>query len=442
MSELTSELATRAERSKKMSGNQGLITIRSSGEPYRIVKERLKGSNTDLTSFFFHHGANVYVFSYEKEGVRRHTFIDTGDSQYRNQILPILIENDINPAEIERIVITHRHPDHCGLADLLARESGAKILVHSNFSSFVEGEINQEERSWLGGFNPSQLKECNIEYLPQSGRSELISINGLDFPSLIEPIEMGQVGKLVILACPESTSTHSPDQIIILYSPKGYPHTYDKAPEDFCPTDDILFSGDLWLMRGPIYDWGMRSVSRQFKHGFDQMKNLVSGESMVRRDPRIQDSMAKEALKKGFCLIRVKPGHGEEFIGSRIIPNSLLADRDLLLELGYSQDTGKSILKSRDLAPKVATIREQGYISFVRELLLWMELGCTLDETCELLVRIYKEQSGGGALVEEDRKERRERLKVTLVRLKDDEAESDELRQLAESTLSKLRGVS
>jgi len=425
-----------------MSEKQGLPTRRSSGEPYRIVKERLNGTNTDLTDFFFHHGANVYVFSYEKEGVRRHTFIDTGDSQYRNQILPILIENDINPANIERIVITHRHPDHCGLADLLARESKAKILAHSNFGSFVEGEINQEERRWLGDLNPSQLKERDIEYLAQSERSELISISGVDFPSLIEPIEIGEVGKLVILACPESTQTHSPDQIIILYSPQGYPHTYDKTPGDFRPTDDILFSGDLWLMRGPIYGRGIEGVSRHFRYGFNQMRNLASGKSMVRRDPRVQDSMAKEALKKGFCLIRVKPGHGEEFIGSRIIPDSLLADRDLLIGLGYSQDTDKSILRSRDLAPKIATIMEQAYISFVKELLSWIELGYTLDEISELLVRIYKEQSGGGALVEEDRKERRERLIATLARLKDDEAGSDELRQLAESTLPKLRRVS
>jgi len=315
-------------------------------------------------------------------------------------------------------------------------------LVHSNFGSFVEGEINQEERRWLGDFNPSQLKERDIEYLAQSERSELISISGVDFPSLIEPIEIGEVGKLVILACPESASTHSPDQIIILYSPRGYPHTYDKTHGDFRPTDDILFSGDLWLMRGPIYDWGIRDVSRHLRYGFNQMRNLAAGRSMVRRDPREQDSKAKEALKRGFCLIRVKPGHGEEFIGSRIIPDSLLADRDLLIALGYSQDTDKSILRSRDLAPKIATIMEQGYISFVKELLLWIELGYTLDEISELLVRIYKEQSGGGALVEKDRKERRERLIATLTRLKDDEAESDELRQLAESTLPRLRRVS
>ena len=425
-----------------MSEKKGLPTGRPPGESYRIVKERLSGTNTDLTGFFFHHGANIYVFSYEKEGVRRHTLIDAGDAQYREQILSILIENDVNPSNIERIIITHRHPDHCGSADLLARESKAKILVHSNFRGFVEDEISQEERRWSGAFDPSRLKECDIEYLPQTEGGELISINGVDFPSLVEPIKIGEVGKLEILACPQSIPTHSPDQIIILYSPRSQPHKYEKTQEDFRPTDDLLFPGDLWLMRGPIYDLGMRNISQQFRYGFNQMRNLMSGRSMPRRDPRVQDSRAKEALKKGFCLIRVKPGHGEEFLGSKILPHSLLAERDLLIEFGYPMDAGKSILRSRDLAPKVATRMEQAYTSFVKELLLWTELGYTLSEMSELLVRIYKEQSGGGPLVETDRKERRQRLKSTLTRLKDDEARSAELHQLAESTLSALKRVS
>ena len=195
-------------------------------------------------------------------------------------------------------------------------------------------------------------------------------------------------------------------------------------------------------MRGPLYDWGMRDVVRQFRYGFHQMKGLMPGRSMPRRDPREQDARTKEALKRGFSLIRVKPGHGEEFLGSRIIPDSLMAECDLLIELGYPMDADKSILRSREFAPRVATIREQAYTRFIEELLLWKELGYTSSEISGLLVRIYKEQSGGGPLVERDRKERRERLKATLARLRDDEAEPDELHQLAETTISALRGDS
>ncbi|MCX6006372.1 MAG: MBL fold metallo-hydrolase, partial [Chloroflexi bacterium] len=111
---------------------------RSGGNPCSITRERLKGTDADLTSFHFLHDGNFYVFSYEKGGKRNHTFIDTGDFRYRDQIVPILTDNGIDPANIERIIISHRHPDHSGLAEILARQSKAKILVHSNFRAFVE----------------------------------------------------------------------------------------------------------------------------------------------------------------------------------------------------------------------------------------------------------------------------------------------------------------
>jgi len=440
--ELVKGLGTKVEKEKEMSGTKDSRNGSSTGETLRIVKEQLNDTGTYLTNFFFRYGANVYVLSYEKEGERRHTFIDAGDLRYHKQMLPMLIENDIDPTKIERIIITHRHRDHVGLARLLATGSGAKITVHSNFRSFVEGEISEMERRWLGDLDPSQLKECDMEYLSQPSRNESICIGGVDFPSLVEPIDIGKVGKLSILACPESTATHSPDQVLVLYSPRSHPYTCEKREEDFRPTDDILFSGDLWLMRGPIFDRGLRHISLHLRYGYQRMKNLVSGKGMPWRDPREQDSQAKEALKRGFCLIRVKPGHGGEFVGTRIIPKSLLADRDLLVEFGYSMDAEKSILSSSEVAPKMADRMEEAYASFVEELLLWTELGYSSSEVSELLVRIYKEQSGGGSLVEEDRKERRGRIKATLVRLRGDEAMSDELHQLAESTLSDLKRVS
>jgi len=428
-----------------MSGEEDLITGRRPEEPYRIMKERLTGTNAYLTSFVFPSGfdnaANFYVFSYEKGGVVKHTFIDAGDSRYRNQILSGLAANNINPASIERIIITHRHPDHCSLAALLAKESKTKILVHPNFKSLIEGEVGEEEQGWWDGWdvNPTQFKELDIEYLLQISESAGRSINGVYFPILGKPIEIGEGAKLEILACPECIPTHSPDQIIAIYSRYSYPQTSDKTGEGFRPTDDILFTGDLWLMTGPLSRRGIRNTWHHIRHRLLRLKNRMLGKGTFRGDPREQDSRATEALKRGFCLIRTKPGHGEEFIGSNIIPQSLLADRDLLVELGFLGNQKKAILRSRGLVPKIASINEQAYIYFVKELLLWTELGYTSNEISELLVRIYKDQSGGGRLVEKDRKQRRERLKATLTRLKDDLTKCEELQDMAEFTLSKLK---
>ncbi|MFC1901097.1 MBL fold metallo-hydrolase [Chloroflexota bacterium] len=400
----------------------------------------MNDNSTYLTGFFFYQGGNIYAFSYMKEDTIKHTLVDTGDLFYQNQILSILNENEVNPANIEGIIITHRHTDHSGLAAILAEESQAKILVHSNFKSFIEGDVSPMERRWFGDFDSLRLKGCNIEYLSQSDGMEARSIGGVDFTSLVEPIEIGEAGQLEILAVPESTSTHTPDQLIVLYSPKSSLLANGKKLNGLI-TNDILFSGDLWLMTGPNYNRGIRHIHRRLRMYSFRMKNLLSAGRMIRQDHREQDAEAKEALKKGFSLIRVKPGHGDEFIGSRIIPDGILADRDILVKLGYSDYTNKSILRKGDLAGKIEALKEEAYASFVKELHLWLELGYNPDEVSSLLVRIYKEQSGGTKQVKNDRKERRKRLKATLIRLKSDKAESDELHQLADTTLAEIEMV-
>ena len=405
---------------------------------HTVTKERLSDNSTELTSFYFRPGANVYVFSYEKSGTRRHTFIDSGDMSYSDQILPLLHENNIDSANIDRIIITHRHRDHIGLAGLLAGRSGAKIMVHANLQGFVEGSVNPEELRWMGGLDPTELQKCDMEYLDELDRSQWIDINGISFPALTEPIQMGEAGSIRVLASPECTPTHSPDQVIVLFSPESRPLASDTSEKDLRPADEILFSGDLWLMKGPMFDRGIQHLRMHVRFGLMRMRHRMSGGGTFRRDPREQDAEAKEALKTGFSLIRVKPGHGEEFLGSRIIPQSLVADRDLLVRLGYPMDSDKSILSSNNLAAQVSEIMEKAYAGFVCELLLWKEFGYNSSELSDFLVRIYLEQSGGARLVQQDRKERRQRLKETLARLKEDQDQPEALRELAGSTLSDL----
>jgi len=414
---------------------------RSSKYPHRVVKERLSDGKTEITNFFFRYGANIYVFNYEKEGQIKHTFIDTGYWSHRDKIFPILNQNGINMNNIEKIILTHRHFDHCGLAGLLAEKSGGKVIAHANFKSFVEGEISPLERRWIGKFDPTELRKCNMEYLDPSNGHGSVNIGGLDFPRIGEPIKIGDSGRLDILTSPESVPTHSPDQLIALYSPRPNPYTCEQMDDDFHPTDEMIFSGDLWLMRGPIFEKNMSHIKNRIKFAFYRLKDRISGKDKFPRDPREQDTEAKEALKLGFCLIRVKPGHGNEFLGSNIIPKSLLADRDLLKKLGYAMDEDKSLLRSGDLALKIADIRWRCYTSFVEDMKLWLNLRYGLKDITEILVRIYREQVGGGPLVKDDRAERRERLKETLTRLRDDKAVSDDLHQIAESTLPELEKV-
>jgi glyoxylase-like metal-dependent hydrolase (beta-lactamase superfamily II) len=411
-------------------------------DPYKITSELVDDAGTVLTCFFFNRGANFYVFSYHHKGSRRHTLIDTGDPMYRERIGSILADQGINPGGIERIIITHRHHDHSGLSDQLARKSGATILVHSNFRNFVEGPLSEEDRLWLRGFDPARLRRCRVEYLsPREGNPSAV-IDGLDFPFLSKSIPVGGAGRLEILACPESTTMHSPDQIIVHYGPQSLHDRNEKQPAGKRPAKHILFSGDLWLMHGPLFSKSFRAFSLKMRIASRQLRGILSGQKRIRRDPRIQDTQAKEALKHGFSLIRVMPGHGEDFLGTRLIPLCFHCDRDLLVELGYSMDEKKSILKSESLSQQVKTIREKAYIGFIKELLLWKASGYHPKEMSAFLIRIFREQHGGGPLVNEDRKERRQRIKETLVRLRDEGDRADGLKTLAESTLAEINRIS
>ena len=406
---------------------------RKRSDPYRIVKEKLAGADAHLTGFFFHRGGNIYVLGYQKEGTTRYTFIDSGDPRHRDEILNILTENDINPENIERIIITHRHVDHTGLVDVLAEISRAKIIAHPGFRSFVEGEMDSHERIWFGGFQADKLKKYNIDYLQPSEYIKSIDISGVAFPCLSEPIDIDGQGKIYIMGSPACEPTHSPDQLIIFYSARQGPFR-DVYLDGLYPTDDIVFAGDLWLMHGPFHHLGFGDIPRLLRFAF--RSRFMGGR---RRNHREQDAAAKEALKRGFCLVRVKPGHGDEFIGSRIIPKGLLADRDILLELGYSPETDRSKLQERETAARVAEIKEKAYSDFVKEIHRWLEIGYTLDDASGLLARIYNEQSGGSKMVRNDRKQRKARLRDTLLRLSTDTAQDPGLQQIARYTLMQLK---
>ena len=405
----------------------------------RIMKERLKGTDIDLRDFVFSPGGNVYVFSYEKEGSRRHTFIDSGDRRYRDKMFPLLMENGIDPADIERIIITHRHLDHCGLTEMLARESGAKIVVHPRYRDFVEGNVREEERWWLRGFDPTRLKHYDIEYLAPQRGVEMRNIGGIDFPPLGGTFDLGEGARLEILACPESDNKHTDDQLIVLYSPSGQLRDRAITANGFRPADDVIFAGDLWLMQGPFYESSpIRNIPHALRFMRYRIRSRMSGYPIPRVSIREQDEAAKEALKTGFNLIRVKPGHGDEFLGSRIIPQGLLANRDLLVKLGYAINGDESILKKNDNESKVEALKEKAYLTFTEELLTWGKWGYNAEEISGLLVRIHREQRGGRGSIKKDRKERRALLRATLVRLRDDMDGPDKLRRIAELTLLQI----
>lgn len=104
--------------------------------------------------FFF---VNAYVIKGEKT-----ILFDTGCLLPPEQLAGYLEENGVDPKEIDLIVISHGHFDHCMLAKAWKELTGAKILCHKNTAEqlktgkltplvFGEKAKNYQPLSWAIG---------------------------------------------------------------------------------------------------------------------------------------------------------------------------------------------------------------------------------------------------------------------------------------------------
>jgi len=404
-----------------------ILELNSFTEPYEITRERLKGTKTILTSFYFNRGANFFVFSYKKAGRMRHTFIDTGDPQYRDSILELLRAKGIDPKNIEYIILTHHHQDHSGLADVLLGQSPeAKVLVHPNFRGIIEGTTPPQalEAMWwkVSAYDPSKL-QGDVVYLEEKGTRQ---IGGVDFPVFRE-IEVAEGIRLEILACPSAQAgqpEHTQDQLFVLCLPVDAPGDLRSIGSNFRLRG---FFGDLWLMESPgVPGYRLRALKLEL------LARLREGTLGSREDrAREENAEAKAALKGGFSWIEAYSGHGPAFGGTELIPESLFAESDIQARLSNGNP---GLTREKLLA--------DGYDNFTFGLEFWLSLGYSNDEVAALLARIYSEQRGGSPNTARDRKERRAQLLENLQKL---ERESREIESrnlpLREITLIALEKI-
>ncbi len=75
----------------------------------------------------FEHDVNTYVIR-----GRPLTLVDTGIGAQEawSALVQGLVEMGLRVEEIEQVVLTHKHPDHFGLARRIQRASGARVLIH------------------------------------------------------------------------------------------------------------------------------------------------------------------------------------------------------------------------------------------------------------------------------------------------------------------------
>jgi glyoxylase-like metal-dependent hydrolase (beta-lactamase superfamily II) len=131
------------------------------------------------------------------------TLVDTGLDRAPARIVAALATLGKHPADVQRIVLTHAHPDHAGGAKELAERTGAPVAVHTDDAGFVEsGTAPRGDPSYAVGRIFARL---------QNGRFPAVRVG--------EKLTDGQVldvaGGLRVVATPG----HSPGHVSLLHEP-------------------------------------------------------------------------------------------------------------------------------------------------------------------------------------------------------------------------------
>ncbi len=89
--------------------------------------------------------SNIYLLTGEDP-----ILVDTGTGMHHQDVMRWL-SFTVNSSKVRRIVLTHRHYDHTGGAAALARELGAKVLIHTEDARPIrEGDARETLASMFG----------------------------------------------------------------------------------------------------------------------------------------------------------------------------------------------------------------------------------------------------------------------------------------------------
>lgn len=134
------------------------------------------------------------------------TLVDTGVKKAPPKIVAGLAAIGKRPEDVQRIVLTHAHPDHAGGAAEMARRTGAPVSVHDGDRSWCEaGEVlaKPTETTTLGRLLMRVSKPTfePFETGPALGDGEVLPVAG---------------GLRVV-----HTPGHSPGHVSLLHEPSG-----------------------------------------------------------------------------------------------------------------------------------------------------------------------------------------------------------------------------
>ena len=110
--------------------------------------------------------SNAYLLV-EEQGL---TLIDAGLPGDGEKIFSYIDRIDRRPSEIERIIVTHSHPDHTGPIKRLSRLTGASVMAHRADTSYRK----KTESSWLSYPGHPPAFGWNVPFLHRIPANEFI----------------------------------------------------------------------------------------------------------------------------------------------------------------------------------------------------------------------------------------------------------------------------
>jgi hydroxyacylglutathione hydrolase len=116
---------------------------------------------------------NSYLLGMEPDAET--TLVDTGVAvpATRDQLAAGLANHDLEFADVVRILLTHHHADHCGLAGEIQGESGCSVHVHEADAPLVAQEPAAMEAQ------EDRLRRCIDQWgMPEDAREELLGFLG------------------------------------------------------------------------------------------------------------------------------------------------------------------------------------------------------------------------------------------------------------------------
>lgn len=227
---------------------------------------------------------NVYLL---RDG-DRFTLIDTGlqTDESRQALNQKLAETNVPVERVSRILITHIHPDHFGLASELRDRSGAELVIHRLEVALMEPRYARAEdlvhdvAAWL---SKNGVPAAEAEFLKSASMAAREFVSVVEPDTLLEGAERLPLdgSELVVVWTPGHSPGHCcfywPDRRILFSGdhllPKISPNIGLHPQSGADPLDDYILS--LERIRGLAIDTVFPAHGDPFKDHGDRIGSII-----------------------------------------------------------------------------------------------------------------------------------------------------------------------